>query len=1042
MTYSYTTLWDVTRFVGRGPEIEHIFSRLRNPEFESSSFVGDRRSGKTSLLNYLAHPDVVTDHGLDPEKFIFVYLDLGQITANGTPSRVYQLMLRRIASRLSDDELQTRLTEVSQLDTIEVVDLDELFGSLEEMGLHIVLLMDDFENIAANDNFSADFYYGLRSLAIHHDLALVIASRQNLAEISPSDSVRSSPFFNIFANIRLHPFSPDDIRQLLQVYMAESDFTFHQGDVEAITKMGGTVPFFLQMAFHSLHEAYSLRLSQAGAETPAGDGVGGLGQDMGLLEESFAESASPHLVNYWDNSSSDAQVLLTLLAVLANHQQRYSEKDNWTGEELRDWIINPEPILGGLANRGLLLRDDRQFSLASTTLRHWLTKELSKGESGTSSPEGLQKLEQLLAASLPHPTSERAVRWLQVTNTSYRPLFTTWLSEPRTAEKVLDLLAEPSLPFRRLEGGGVGPAGQDAEGPVKLPTPTLDAGRPPAERQVPAVAAGSGSMSDRGDAQERVAATAGQIPAVGPWSTVGDGVLFDERLPYSGSPLRPLMDLVAKINVSVHAKLLFGFLAGALLLLGMSILSLVVIARMNDRVEDLTVLQDQVNRADRMEYLITAQSHFRAMALLTNDDANNVKLAKAKEEFLVHLGAVEALNVPEKAEFFSGVREANDRFTASSAKVLGRYGEEDIDQALKFHIEEEHPVSHELEGDMRELQSDFDVQMAGAVDAFRSDRGLLRTVVVVFAAVSLALALLLGFVLSGSFVRPVRLVNRGLARIASGVFTERVEVPNRDEFGTLSRNLNHMSGQLAGLYQELQSVNDTLQEKVDEQVRDLDRASRLRQYLSPQIAESILGGTMDAELVSRRQNLTIFFSDIRGFTAMSERVEPEELLDLLNQYLTAMTEIVFKYGGTLDKYIGDAIMVFFGNPVPYEDHAERAVNMALEMRTTLARLQQRWFEENVEALTIGMGITTGYVTVGNIGSASRMEYTVLGNHVNLASRLADQAKPGQILISDRTLRAAHDLVDATEVDQIQLEGVSRPIKIYEIVQKEAVGQLA
>ena len=161
-------------------------------------------------------------------------------------------------------------------------------------------------------------------------------------------------------------------------------------------------------------------------------------------------------------------------------------------------------------------------------------------------------------------------------------------------------------------------------------------------------------------------------------------------------------------------------------------------------------------------------------------------------------------------------------------------------------------------------------------------------------------------------------------------------------------------------------------------------------------------------------------------------MEPEELIDLVNQYLTEMTDIVFKHGGTLDKYIGDALMVFYGNPVQYEDHAQRAVATALEMRTRLAEIRPGWLAQYRESLAMGIGVTTGYVTVGNIGSPARLDYTVMGNQVNLASRLADQATGGQILVSERTLLAAGDLVVSTEIDQIQLEGVSRPIRIFEI----------
>lgn len=209
----------------------------------------------------------------------------------------------------------------------------------------------------------------------------------------------------------------------------------------------------------------------------------------------------------------------------------------------------------------------------------------------------------------------------------------------------------------------------------------------------------------------------------------------------------------------------------------------------------------------------------------------------------------------------------------------------------------------------------------------------------------------------------------------------------------------------------------------------------MQRYLSPQLAESILSGDTEVDLVSRRQELTIFFSNIRGFTSLSERLEPEDLIELLNQYLSEMTQVVFTHGGTLDKYIGDAIMVFFGNPVHYEDHALRAVRTALAMRDRLAELQKLWLNRGQEVLTMGIGITTGYVTVGNIGSPSRLDYTVMGNQVNLASRLADEAKAGQILVSERTLLGVGDLVESAEIDQIQLEGVSRPIRIFEINEK-------
>lgn len=512
------------------------------------------------------------------------------------------------------------------------------------------------------------------------------------------------------------------------------------------------------------------------------------------------------------------------------------------------------------------------------------------------------------------------------------------------------------------------------------------------------------------------------------------------KLPRLTGVLGPLVDAVARIRASVHTKLLVGFLVVGLLLIGMGSLSVVVIERMTTRVDELKQLESKIALAAQMKFDVTAQSHYRAMALLTKDDlqpnpvhpTNNDKIGLAKQDFANDLDQIERLSSPSDAAFFAKLRSDNDTLTSDSAQVLVLYKAGQYDKALQLHLQQEHPDSHVLEMDMQQLNQGLLQQWLAARSAYDSDRQLLTAIVGVFSVVSVALALLLGFILSWSLIRPVRKIDTALARIAAGDFHRRVQVPNRDEFGTLTRNLNATSAQLATVYAELNDLNLNLQEQVAAQLGEIKRASELKRYLSPQLADSILAGTIEVSLVSRRKNLTVFFSDIRGFTDMSEHVEPEELVDSLNQYLSAMTELVFKNGGTLDKYIGDAIMVFFGDPVSYDDHAQRAVRMALEMRQRLTQLQRQWFVDEREPLTVGMGISTGYVTVGNIGSAGRMEYTVVGNHVNLASRLAGRAAAGQILVAERTLVACREIVEAREIDEVELKGVSRPIKIYEV----------
>ena len=501
--------------------------------------------------------------------------------------------------------------------------------------------------------------------------------------------------------------------------------------------------------------------------------------------------------------------------------------------------------------------------------------------------------------------------------------------------------------------------------------------------------------------------------------------------------LHPLVDRVARVPATVHTKLIVGFFTIALLLLALGVLSVLVLSRVNGQVETLTALNRQTDTARQMIYGVTAQSHFRAMALVTEEPSWNDKIAVAKTEFGSHLDEIDRHGFG-TAAMANELREIDRRFALVSDEVTALYDAGDLDASLDLHIASEHVVSHELEDSLNVLIAESAAMVREETESFHSDRRFLSFAVAAFSGASLLAALILGGTLSWSLIRPVRRVDRALHLIADGNFDQVVEVPNRDEFGNLTSNLNRTARHLATLYEDLQELNANLQETVERKVEELERATELRRYVSPQLAESIMAGDTKVTLGSDRRYLTTFFSDIRGFTALSERMEPEEIVEELNEYLTEMTNIVFRHGGTLDKYIGDAIMVFFGDPVPQEDHAERAVRMALEMRDRIAELTDGWIDTYGEPFAVGMGITTGWVTVGNIGSAVRTDYTVLGNQVNLASRLADRAEAGQILISDRTMAAVEDFVEGTVIDEIELKGVNRPIRIYDIAPAKAM----
>ena len=215
-----------------------------------------------------------------------------------------------------------------------------------------------------------------------------------------------------------------------------------------------------------------------------------------------------------------------------------------------------------------------------------------------------------------------------------------------------------------------------------------------------------------------------------------------------------------------------------------------------------------------------------------------------------------------------------------------------------------------------------------------------------------------------------------------------------------------------------------------------DVSGQLAKYLSPQIYESIFSGKQNVEVKSYRKKITVFFSDIVNFTAISDKLESEELTALLNFYLNEMSQIALKHGATIDKYIGDAIMIFFGDPESFgiEEDARRCVAMAVEMQQRMAELWGYWSKHFglKKDLEIRVGINTGYCTVGNFGSEDRLDYTVVGAAVNLASRLESAAMPSGILVSEETYFQVKDYFSFDAPQQLELKGLERSVSAYEV----------
>ncbi len=213
-------------------------------------------------------------------------------------------------------------------------------------------------------------------------------------------------------------------------------------------------------------------------------------------------------------------------------------------------------------------------------------------------------------------------------------------------------------------------------------------------------------------------------------------------------------------------------------------------------------------------------------------------------------------------------------------------------------------------------------------------------------------------------------------------------------------------------------------------------SSHLSKYVSSEVIHSIIAGKTEDTIESSRKMLSVFFSDIVGFTKKTELLEPKDLTLLLNKYFNRMESIVRKYHGTLDKYIGDAIMVFFGDPTTKgaKEDALSCVKMALEMQKQVLDLSEEWVGYGLnEALKIRIGIFTGYCTVGNFGSDEQMDYTIIGNPVNAASRLETAACPGEILISHDTWSLINEYVEGEEKDAIMVKGFSEPLRVYRVL---------
>jgi len=415
---------DPTHFFGRQHEVAQIFSRLCNVEFESSSLVGERRIGKTSLLNYLAHPAVRRAFGLDPDKFLFVYVDLQLVDKDTTPGRLWHRLLRQMARNCYDAEVKQFLEEIHQMQSIDNFVLTDLFDNMDEKDQHMVFVLDEFENVTENQNFDPAFFYGLRSLAIHHNLSLITSSRRELIELCHSEAIRSSPFFNIFANINLRLFTKNEARDLISKSLAETGISFMDAEIDIIFHIAGFHPYFLQAACYFLFEAYSKSLNPD--------------ERVKFLRKEYREEATPHFEDYWRNSYEQEKIVLTALALLK--RQKKVDGLTFSLRQLQELYARSDQTLEYLEKRGLVVSEADTYSLFNGPFGEWICSEITDTLHDQQSYENWLKSNKSTMERLSIKAKNDLDEILPKISGKYRELIITWVSDPRNLLTVAGLL--------------------------------------------------------------------------------------------------------------------------------------------------------------------------------------------------------------------------------------------------------------------------------------------------------------------------------------------------------------------------------------------------------------------------------------------------------------------------------------------------------------------------------------------------------------------------------------------------------------------------
>jgi AAA-like domain len=414
---------DPYRFFGREWEVKQIFGRLQNKEFESSSVVGERRIGKTSLLYYAADPGIRAVQGLGPEHYSFVYVDLQMVDATMGPEELWRWLLTLMRRQCPDPEIGHLVAALEGRKRLRTFDLDELFQQIHDRGHKVVFLLDEFDLVTTNKKFGPDFYYGLRALVSGHRVALVTSSRLELIKLCHSPEVRASPFFNIFANINLRQFSLEDSQLMISRSLDGTAVRFSGRELEHVLDLAGLHPYFLQMACWLLYESHQADLAEAAR--------------CAFLAERFRTQAIPHFVDYWDNSGDYEKIVLTAAALF---ERTATAGQGFSLSELLGVFTRGAHSVEHLEARGLMMSRDGRYNLFSSALGPWILDQIAAELSEE------QTYQQWLAdnSKVMEPIMGRQGGQLRdilpKIGVRYRKLIVTWASDPGTLPAMASLL--------------------------------------------------------------------------------------------------------------------------------------------------------------------------------------------------------------------------------------------------------------------------------------------------------------------------------------------------------------------------------------------------------------------------------------------------------------------------------------------------------------------------------------------------------------------------------------------------------------------------